>query len=155
MAAVSMRNRYVKRNLGFTLVELMITVAIIGILASIAYPSYQEQIAKSRRNEATNALFSSAQALERYYSANGRYTTASGGTALPAVFVSRVPDSGTAFYAIAATAAANNTFTLKATRSGPMVGDACGNFTLNETGQLALLDKPSGSSKTVADCWRR
>ncbi|WP_373088162.1 type IV pilin protein [Zhongshania sp.] len=144
-----------KRSLGFTLVELMITVAIIGILASIAYPSYQEQIAKSRRNEATNALFSSAQALERYYSANGRYTTASGGTTLPAVFVARVPDSGTAFYTIAATAAANNTFTLKATRSGPMVGDACGNFTLNETGQLALLDKPSGSSKTVADCWRR
>ncbi len=145
----------VKGNSGFTLIELMVTVAIIGILASIAYPSYQEQIAKSRRNEATNALFSSAQALERFYSANGRYTKTAGGTDLPAVFVTKVPDSGTTFYTIAATAAGNNTFTLKATRSGPMTGDACGNFTLNETGQLALLDKPSGSSKTVADCWRR
>ncbi|MDF1691178.1 MAG: type IV pilin protein [Zhongshania sp.] len=150
-----MRRTYLHRGLGFSLVELMITVAIIGILAAIAYPSYQEQIAKSRRNEATNALFSSAQALERFYSANGRYTAASGGTTLPAVFVTKVPDNGATYYTIAATAAANNTFTLKATRSGVMLGDACGNFSLDETGQLALLDKPSGSSKTVADCWRR
>lgn len=146
---------YSKKAQGFSLLELMITVAIVGILASIAYPSYQESVAKSRRNEASNALFTSAQALERYYSTNGRYTTAVGGSTLPAVFPTKVPENGAAYYTIGSTAASANAFTLKATRAGVMASDACGDFTYDETGELALTSKPSGSSKTLADCWRR
>lgn len=146
---------YSKNTRGFSLLELMITVAIVGILASIAYPSYQESVAKSRRNEASNALFTAAQALERYYSANGRYTTTAGGSTLPAVFPTKVPENGTAYYTIASTAASANAFTLQATRAGVMAGDACGNFTYDETGNLAITSLPDGSSKTLADCWRR
>ena len=147
-----------KRQLmrGFTLIELMITVAIVAILASIAYPSYQEQVAKSRRNEATNALMIGAQALERYYSANGRYTTTVGGSDLPAVFPTRVPENGGVYYIISADGTpAANTFTLIAKRSGTMSGDSCGDFTLDETGDMALKNKPSGSGESLADCWRR
>ncbi|WP_036256498.1 type IV pilin protein [Spongiibacter marinus] len=141
---------------GFTLLELMITVAIVAILASIAYPSYQEQVAKSRRNEATNALMVGAQALERYYSANGRFTTTGGGSELPAVFPVRVPENGSTYYSISADGTPTaNTFTLIAKRSGVMVGDSCGDFTLDDAGEMALKNKPSGSKKSLADCWRR
>ncbi|MBD2859872.1 type IV pilin protein [Spongiibacter sp. KMU-158] len=137
---------------GFTLVELMITVAIVGILAAIAYPSYQEQVAASRRNEAATALLTGAQALERYYSSNGRYTTTAGGNTLPAVFPTTVPENGTAYYTIAASGTPTaNSFTLKATRTGVMASDGCGNLTLDEAGINAL----ESASKTVAQCWRR
>lgn len=58
---------------GFTLIELMITVAIIGILAAIAYPSYQDSILKGRRAEGRTALLSLLQQQERYYTQNGSY----------------------------------------------------------------------------------
>lgn len=141
---------------GFTLIELMITVAIVGILAALAYPSYQEYVAKSRRNEATNALLTGAQALERYYSANGRYTTAANGNTLPAVYPSQVPENGSAYYTVAPTGTPTaNSFTLRAQRTGLMADDPCGDFTLDEVGQVAIVNKPGGSSKSLSDCWRR
>lgn len=66
---------------GFTLVELMITVAIVAILASIAYPSYTEQIRKGRRAECRSGLLQSMQQQERYYTQFNQYVTfASGAT---------------------------------------------------------------------------
>jgi type IV pilus assembly protein PilE len=64
-----------KNNSGFSLIELMITVAIIGVLASIAYPSYQESIKKSKRSEAKSELLRFSGAAEREYIKNGSYAT--------------------------------------------------------------------------------
>jgi prepilin-type N-terminal cleavage/methylation domain-containing protein len=61
---------------GFTLIELMIVVAIIGILASIAYPSYQESILKSRRADAKGALLGFANAMERHFTETNSYRKA-------------------------------------------------------------------------------
>lgn len=61
------------RNDGFTLIELMITVAIIAILAAIAYPSYIEQIRKGRRAECRSGLLQSMQQQERYYTQFSQY----------------------------------------------------------------------------------
>ena len=58
---------------GFTLVELMIAVAIVGILASIAYPSYQDSVRKSRRADAKGALLGFANAMERHFTENNSY----------------------------------------------------------------------------------
>ena len=155
MEAVALSRQVPKlalKQYGFSLMELMIAVAIVAILASIAYPSYQTQVSKARRNEATNALLAGAQGLERYYSANGRYTTANGNT-LPAVFPTQVPENGTAYYTIAASGTPTaNSFTLQATRTGTMAGDGCGDFTLDEAGDVGHTGSPS---KSLADCWRR
>jgi len=63
-----------KKQLGFTLLELLITIAIIGILASIAYPSYQNSILKSRRTDAKASVMTAAGLQESYFSSNNSYS---------------------------------------------------------------------------------
>lgn len=59
---------------GFTLLELMITLVIVGVLSAFAYASYQDQLRKTRRTDATNVLLEMAGRLEKYYNACGSYT---------------------------------------------------------------------------------
>jgi type IV pilus assembly protein PilE len=142
------------KNSGFTLIEVMIVVAIIAIVATIAMPSYQDYVAKTRRAEATGLLLEGAQALERYYSANGTYLSAA--DTLAAVFPTQVPTNGAAYYTIAATGTPTRaTFTLRATRvaGGVMEEDACGDLQVDQAGQRTLNGNDVG--KGVADCWRR
>tara|TARA_R110001592_G_scaffold111190_1_gene308050 strand:+ start:351 stop:680 length:330 start_codon:yes stop_codon:yes gene_type:complete len=107
---------------------------------------------RPRCNDAAGALFEAAQALERYYSANNRYTNGSGN--LPTVFPSAVPnsDSGNYNIAVAGTPTAN-TCTLRASRTGSMTGDQCGNLQINQSGTLTSDAATSGY--IVAKCWRR
>ncbi|WP_372748281.1 type IV pilin protein [Litorivivens sp.] len=140
------------KSKGFTLIELMIVVAVIAVLAGVAVPAYQEQIAKAKRADAASALATGAQALERYYTTNGTYLNTDGN--LAAVFPTKAPDSGSANYTIAATGTPTaNSFTLRATRTGSMANDRCGNLQLSSVGTRTLHDNKTGT--TVADCWRR
>lgn len=97
---------------GFTLIELMIVVAIIGILATIAYPSYHAYIKKTRRSDAEGALVSLANAMERYYTENYKYTEAAAGgadTGAPTIFPTQAPlDSSTKFYNLTIEKATND-----------------------------------------------
>ncbi|WP_409524648.1 type IV pilin protein [Nitrincola sp. MINF-07-Sa-05] len=68
------------KSKGFTLIEVMIVVAIVGILAAIAYPGYQEYIMKSRRGTAQACLLEMAQYMERTYTTNLRYNSANAAT---------------------------------------------------------------------------
>lgn len=140
------------RQHGFTLIELMIVVAIVGILAAIAYPAYTEQIRKSRRADGQAALMGLANAMERHFTANSTYATAADGAGVPLVYATQVPiDGGTAYYNLRVTAADGTGYTLQATAIGSMASDAdCGNLTLTSTGV-----RGRSGTNTVDYCWRR
>lgn len=120
-----------KRNFGFTMVELMIVVAILGIIVSIAYPSYEQQIIRSKRADGISAMMNLAQAMERYRVSNYNYGIAD----ISDVFVDHVPvDGGTPYYTLSAEATDGNAgYLLTATPVGSMDGkdDA---LTLTHTG---------------------
>lgn len=140
------------RIFGFTLIELMIAVAVIGILAAIAYPSYVEQVRKSRRADAKAALLSAAQIMERRYTETNSYIGAAPGDVAGSPFPDHAPfDRAHAqrTYDIALNPAPTaNTFTITATRAGAQIGDPnCGDYTLTSTGVKGV------TVGTVANCW--
>ena len=136
---------------GFTLVEVIVVVAIIGILAAIAIPSYNEYVRRSQRAEARTVLLEAAQFMQRFYSANDRYDVARSGAAvtLPAA-LQRAPASGAARYTISLEAVSTTAYTLQAAPTGSMTGDKCGSFTLSSVGRKDV----TGTTVSAADCWR-
>lgn len=132
------------KKAGFTLVELMIVVAIIGIIASIAYPSYDNYVTRSKRADGMSALMLAAQSYERYRSNKFDYNVP-----LATVFATQVPvDGGTAYYSLSNTAQATGGYTLTATPVGSLAGKD-GALTLTNTGVRTWTDKDGA----LNNCW--
>ena len=129
-------------NRGFTLIEIMIVIAIIGIIITIAAPSYTEYLKKGRRAEVVSLLSEQAQILERFYTKNNVYTGITG------------LSTGNDFYTLTPTIA-DQTFLLTATRKAgtTMATDKCGDFTLTNTGVRSMNNATTGL--TTKDCWGR
>lgn len=140
---------------GFTLIELMITIAVVGILSAIALPSYQEYLRRSNRADAKAAMLENAQFLERNFTEVNRYHLDGSGNAV-VLPVTRVPrDGGTAVYSIvldgSATSASSYRLIASPNAGTLMAGDPCGSYTYNQLGQKGV----SGATRSAAECWQK
>jgi type IV pilus assembly protein PilE len=134
------------RRRGFTLIELMVTVAIVATLAAIAYPVFTTQILKSRRTEARTALLDLAARAERLYSTTNSYVGASTPNRLLPVDLGYASTDawplpvGSGFYTITTNATAT-TFTFTATAAGVQAKDTqCATFSVDNTGNQSASD---------------
>lgn len=121
---------------GFTLVELMVVVAIVGILAGIALPSYQEHVRKARRADAQAALAELAQHMLRHYTIHQHYT----GATLDPGILGRV----NSHYLISFAEQTSQRYALQAVPVGAQASDRCGTLSLSHTGARAAAR---------AGCW--
>lgn len=124
------------RSRGFTLVELVVVVAMVAILAAIALPAYNEQVRTSRRAAAQAVLTETAQCLERFNTSNGTYVGAD----------ARCSPAATDTYAFLVDIQNRNAFVLTANPTGGQSTDRCGSLGLNQAGQK--------THSTGTECWR-
>jgi len=134
---------------GFTLIELMIVVAIVAILAALAVPSYQRYVVRANRSDAMAVMQGFAQAMERFYAQNNTYATAVAGTVFPA----KSPLDGAARYTLSIEAATASTYTLRATPVAGGAQAADGFIELDNTGLRSWDKDNSGAVSSSENTW--
>ncbi len=146
-----------KNQMGFTLLEVVITAAIVGILAAFAYPIYTDFIYSGRRTDAKSVLVQNAQLLERQYTLFNRYDQNAAGDTITEPPITQSPNDETenVVYNISFVpdSLTQTAFILRAvpTNFASQDQDRCGTLTLTSTGVKDIVDAEDGV--TAAQCW--
>ncbi len=131
-----------KYSQGFSLIELLIAVVILGILVAVALPAYEEQVLKSRRSDGHMALLTAAQDLERCKTTSFTYANCN--------VITAASESTEGYYSLTIDNVTTTTFDLTATPEGAQENDSnCMNLTLNQNG----VRDASASTDGEKDCW--
>lgn len=134
---------------GFTLIELMIVVAIIGLLATIALPAYQDSVRKSRRADAKASLSQLAQFMERNFSLAQRYDKDGAGNAIVLPFTESPAEGTNKYYDLTLSSVAQNTYTLQAAPKNAQQNDRCATLTLTNAG----VKGTTSTTMSATECW--
>lgn len=147
---------------GFTLIELMVVVAIIGLLLALAVPAYSGYIARSHQADARTTLLQAAHFMQRFYAANDSYKQTRSSpavdvdTEMPSI-LKKTPANGAAVYALTVTAATDDAYTLTMApvAGGRMAADKCGSYVINSLGRASnLKDGAELSTDERNACWK-
>ena len=144
------------RQRGFTLIELMIVLAVVGILSAVAYPSYTEYVRRGHRADARTGLLQAQMWMERAATATGVYPTNADTTKILPAALSWTGDANKRYtIGFKANTSTTSTYTLIAKRKDPglQASDKCGDFTLTHTGARGADNLASGA--TAAECWSK
>ncbi len=134
------------RSRGFTLIELMIVIAIVGILAAIAYPSYTDYVERARRNDAKAVILEASQFMERWFTERGTYV----GATLPSS-LTRAPREGDTWYTIGVSNLNAATYTVSANPKTGWTPKKCGSLSIDQLG----VKSRSNTSDSVSECWSK
>lgn len=141
--------RAAQRRRGFTLIEIMVVVALVAVLTAIALPIYRSQVLKARRTDAKTALLDLASREERYFTTNNAYTNVPGQLGYAGAFPVAVPSSSEFIYGISVTASTTSSWTATAVPNGNQVNDSCGTYVINDQGVQANSSGTTPAGKSV------
>jgi len=145
-----------QRPTGFTLIELMITVAIIAVLAAVAIPNYTDYVRRSKLQEATSTLLAMRTKMEQYFQDNRSYTTPGAPVLAPCTAGSSVPIPAQKYFSITCPVLTATTYTIQADASDPSITGL--RFTIDQ-GNVRVTTVTSGSPIEQAgysgnpNCW--